>query len=156
MQEKHDELEPERAKRIADTLKGQQREAFGNVFEFDKRITTHNFVTNGGGAVACLTYLGSGTDSAHIKIALVIFTIGVIAVGLELRAMLASWSALTGDAGRRHRGFLANKMTVAEASKSMPDNKRATNVNHVAGWVSQIGFVVGVIVGGLGFFRSIT
>lgn len=75
MQEKYNELEAERAQRIADTLKGQQREAFGNLSEYDRRITTHNFVTNGGGAVACLTYLGTGTDFPHTTIALVIFTI---------------------------------------------------------------------------------
>lgn len=150
MQEKYDELEPVAAQRIADTLKGQQREAFGNLAEYDKRITTHNFVTNGGGAVACLTYLGTGADAPHIKVALVLFTLGVIAVGIELRAMLSSWASLTSDAGRRHRGFLTNQITVAEASKSAPDNERARNINHVAGWVSQIAFVVGVVVGGVG------
>lgn len=150
MQEKYDELNPERAQRIADTLKGQQREGFEAVSEYDKRITTHNFVTNGGGAVACLTYLGTGTDSTHIEVALVIFTIGVIAVGIELRAMLTIWSALTSDAGRRHRGFLTNLLTVADASKSAPNNQCARYTNHVAGWVSQLMFIVGVVVGGMG------
>ena len=150
MQEKYDELGPERAQRIADTLKAQQREAYGNLSEYDKRITTHNFVTNGGGAVACLTYLGTGADLAHIKFALVLFTIGVIAVGVELRAMYSGWVALTSDAGRRHRGFLTSELTVADVSKPAPDNKRARNVNHVAGWVSQVGFIAGIIVGGIG------
>jgi hypothetical protein len=152
MQEKYNELPPEGAERIADTLKVQQREAFDTLTNYDKRIATHNFVTNGAGAVAILAYLGTGAESGYLLVSLSLFTVGVVSVGAQLRAMYSSWWALTADAGRRHRGFLNNQLTVKDAASSNPDNERAASISNIASWISQATFILGAILGGLGFF----
>ncbi len=152
MSEKFDELEQERAISLAETLRGQGREGAAAVAELDKRLTNTNFLTNGGGAVAMLTFMGSGAAVPLAEVALVLFTFGVVATGIELRALLKYWAELTKDANRRHRGFLDNELTVKECLVPKNIGKAYENINHFAGLASQLLFVAGAVVGGLGFF----
>jgi len=123
--------------------------------ELDKRLTNTNFLTNGTGAVAVLTFMGSNPAPTLIKIALITFTLGIIATGIELRALLVYFRKISEDNHRRNQGFYSNKLTAKKVG-IIPENVGKTTmlINHYAGWVSQLLFVVGVILGVTSFLCS--
>lgn len=152
MNERHSELPPETADRLSDVLLKKGRETLEISLDLDKRLTNTNFLTNGGGAVAVLTYLATNPSIPALKVSLVLFTIGVIATGIELRALLKFFGELHNDASKRLRGFLNDTMTAREAGLGGENvgwiHKK---VNHYAGWASQLCFIGGVLVGAYGF-----
>lgn len=154
MQEKYEDLKPEGAQEIADTLLAQERRSFETLTEWDRRITNVNFVTNGAGAIACLAYLDAATGPPHMKLSLLLFTLGVVATGIELRAMYQSWAVIMSETSRRYRGFVNNELTVAEAAPVQADNRTATAIGYCAGWAFQLCFIAGVLIGGIGFFAD--
>ena len=156
MSEKIEELPEETAPHLAEVLQNQQREGVSHLADVDKRVTNTNFLTNGGGAIATLAFLGTGADLSNAKVALMLFTAGVVATGVELRSHLKYWGVLSDDASRRHRGFLNNELTVKECLVPPEIGKTYQTINHYAGWLSQICFIAGVLVGGIGFLYART
>ena len=62
MSKRLNELPNEIGQRIANELMAQQREILKDIEDVDKRLTNTNFLTNGGGAIATLAFLGTGID----------------------------------------------------------------------------------------------
>jgi hypothetical protein len=151
------ELSPDVAERLSDFISRENGLMLDRLSDLDKRLANTNFLTNGGGAVAVLAFMGSNPAPTLIKISLVLFTLGVIVTGIELRALLIYFGKVSQDNHRRNRGFNSNQMTVGEFG-NIPDSigRTAKWVNHYAGWGSQLLFVAGVIVGAAGFLCSRT
>lgn len=152
MTERYSQLPKEKAERLLDLLGSQSREAFEAVADLDNRLTNTNFLTNGGGAVAALAFLGEHPDAGALKISLCLFAIGVVATGLELRSLMKYWGELCSDANRRRRGFANESLTVEEVAVVPAElGNRHKFINHWAGVVSQWTFALGFLVGAWGF-----
>ncbi|MCI4569044.1 hypothetical protein [Lysobacter sp. CFH 32150] len=137
---------------FSELLAKKGAEIQGFLFDLDKRLTNTNFLTNGGGAVAVLTFMGDKPAPLSVKIALVLFSLGVIATGIELRAMLKCFDAIGQENHRRFRAFNANEIPASELGNLPPDlAKWSKIVNHYAGLLSQGLFIAGVTMGACGF-----
>lgn len=148
MDQHYRDLPMETAKHLSDILLMKGREALDISLELDKRLTNTNFLTNGGGAVATLTFLTTNSSIPSLKIALVLFTLGVVATGIELRALLKFFHTVHEDAIRRHCEFIGNSMTAREAGLGDEGVGRVyKQVNSFAGYFSQLCFISGVLVG---------
>lgn len=154
MDEKFSELDPDVGQPILATLSDQVRESFDKIVETDKWLTQHNFLVNAGGAAAILGYMGTSTSSSFAIFPLLIFLIGVVANGVEIRGLLSIYSHLQKDAIRRRDGFVSDLITVKEAAtvKDVPIWSKRTN--HWSGIISQLAFVVGCVVGISGYVCS--
>lgn len=152
MNERYSQLPAEKAERLLELLGTQSRESYEAVAELDKRLTNTNLLTNGGGAIATLAFLGENPDIWAMKLALCLFTVGVIATGIEIRALMKYWGALCTDANRRRLGFADETLTVKEVG-SVPKNVGEPHkfINHWTGVASQSLFVLGFLVGASGF-----
>jgi hypothetical protein len=155
MDKKKNELPPEVAEQLSEFIIRENGLMLDRLSELDKRLANTNFLTNGGGAVAVLAFMGTNTAPSLIKVSLVLFTLGVIATGIELRALLIYFGEVSQDNHRRNRGFNSNQMTVGEFG-NIPENvgKISKWVNHYAGWGSQLLFAAGVIIGAASFLCS--
>ena len=154
MDEKYSQLDPDTGKIISDTLSNQARESFNKIVETDKWLTQHNFLVNAGGAVAVLGYLGSNSSSTFAIFPLVIFLVGIIASGIEIRGLISIYSHLHKDAIKRRSGFLNDDMSVREASAAEKVPKSTERINHWSGIISQGSFMFGSIFGVLGYMCS--
>lgn len=128
-------------------LHAQTKQTFDKVVETDWRLTQHNFLMNAGGAAAVLAYLGSSSDSKFTIWSLLIFVIGVIASGVEIRALLRVYGSLHKDALRRLNGFMDNTLSTEKITPKEGIVPIYSRVNHLSGIVSQGSFVLGVAVG---------
>ena len=75
----------------ANALK-DQTELQNKIIETGWRLTQHNFITNAGGAVAILGFLGTESAGSWAIIPLLIFALGIISSTVEIRALLATYS----------------------------------------------------------------
>lgn len=147
MDEHYKDLPPDLAVSIVDELSSQTRQTFDNVVETDWRLTQHNFLVNAGGAAAVLAYLGSDPTPIFAIWPLVCFVVGIAASGIEIRTLLLIFSSLHRDALRRRAGFVENKILVKDLGPPANVGGCATPINHWCGWLAQIAFVAGVVVG---------
>jgi len=153
MNEKASELDPDLRQKIDEALMKERDRAFDEIFKLDSNLTNNNFLVNAGGAVATLAFMGAKTDAAAAAVwPLLFFTVGLIATGLEIRALLYYFSERHNDAVTRGQGFASNKLTVRECLPTIETGKFYSRMNHWCGWVSQGCFVVGSVLGLLGLF----
>ncbi|MCJ7508092.1 MAG: hypothetical protein MUO85_05090 [candidate division Zixibacteria bacterium] len=149
MNEKASELDPETRERIQSTLIAQRDQAFDKLIEMDSKFTQYNFLVNAGGAVATLAFIGSEKGTYLAMLPLICFVIGLVATGVQIRALLSFFSILREDASRRSLGFATGKLSVRESLPSQDIGKWTGKLNRWGGWVSQGAFIVGVIVGAI-------
>jgi len=147
MDEKISALDMDTIKVLTNTLSSQRERAFQAISELDSKVTNTNFLTNGGGVVAVLAFIGTGKAPEGMEWILVCFLVGLISTGIELRSLLSFLGDLHADAIRRHQGFLDGKLSVRECLVSKDIAKWKRRVNHISGWVSQCTFIIGAIVG---------
>jgi cytochrome c biogenesis protein CcdA len=152
MKEKYSGLDPATAAAISDTLSAQALHAFDKVVETDKWLTQSNFLVNTGGAIAVMSYLGTSHTSHFAIFPLVIFLVGIVASGIEIRALLKVYGFLHQDALRRREGFVTEKLSVGEAAtvREIPGIWR--KLNGWCGVASQVAFVLGATAGVAGFY----
>lgn len=155
MDEHRRDLDPNVAAAIVEELSAQARQCFDKIIETDWRLTQHNFLVNAGGAGAVLAYLGSTPTPKFAIWSLLLFLFGVIASGIEIRALLSVYSALHKDALRRRAGFVGNELRVKESVPARDVSGCASHVNHLSGVVSQVSFVLGAAVGLWLFFTAV-
>lgn len=141
------DLDKDLAKALDVELHAQTKQTFDKVVETDWRLTQHNFLINAGGAAAVLAYLGSSSASKFAIWPLLIFVAGVIASGIEIRALLRVHETLHKDALHRLNGFIYNKLSTDEIAPKEGIAPIPSKVNHWSGIVSQASFVLGVAVG---------
>src|SRR3990172_7994911 len=147
MDEFYKDLPPDLAATIVDELSSQARQTFDKVVETDWRLTQHNLLVNAGGAAAILAYLGSDPTPTFPIWPLACFVVGVAASGTEIRALLQVYSSLNEDALRRRAEFVENKLRVKDLGPPVNVGGCAANINHWCGWLAQVAFVAGVVVG---------
>ena len=151
MEEKLSQLDRETAERLCSILEAQAKTSFEAAVAADKWLTQHNFLVNAGGAAAVLSYLGSGTAPVFAVIPLSLFLLGVIASGVEIRYLMRLHAELHQDAIRRRSGFVSDKYSVAEAADVQAPSKTTRNINHYCGLIAQGSFIIGALLGFLGF-----
>lgn len=88
MNERASELSPNLRQKIDDALVKERDRAFEEIFKLDSNLTNNNFLVNTGGAAATLAFMGAKTGAAEAVWPLMFFTIGLIATGFEIRALL--------------------------------------------------------------------
>lgn len=142
-----DQLSDDLAAAIGDELAAQCRQCFDKVVETDWRLTQHNFLMNAGGVAALLAYIGSNPNATFAIWPLICFLVGIIASGVEIRALLKTYSALHSDALRRREGFMMNRLSVADSVPKEGVAGKAAVINHWSGVISQTAFVLGVVWG---------
>jgi hypothetical protein len=155
MKDRSEDLEPEVASAIVDELSNQARECLNKIAEIDWKLTQHNFFVNAGGAAAILAYLGTSPAPTYAVWPLALFVGGIIASGIEIRALLGIFSALHSDALRRRAGFVGNELAVEDSVPKHDVTGCWKHINHWSGVISQVSFVLGSIVGiGLFLWKS--
>lgn len=141
------DLDAELAQALTSELHGQSKQTFDKTVETHWHLTQHNFLVNAGGAAAVLAYLGSSLGNKFAIWPLLCFLAGIVASGLEVRALLSIYGALHKDALTRLRGFMNNSTPAEEAVPKQGIANCATAVNYWSGVVSQSSFVLGVVLG---------
>ena len=141
------DLDEDLVKALDVELHAQTKQNFDKLVEIDRWLTQHNFLINAGGATAILAYLGSSSNSKFAIWSLLLFVVGVIASGVEIRALLRVYDSLHKDALRRLNGFMHNTLSTDEITPEEGLAPIASKINHWSGVVAQGSFVLGVSVG---------
>jgi hypothetical protein len=154
MNEKASELSPDLRQKIDEVLMKEGDRAFDEIFKLDANLTNNNFLVNAGGAAATLAFMGAKTGAVAAALwPLLFFTVGLIATGLEIRALLYYFGERHNDAVTRRQGFATNRLTVRECSPTKETGKFYARLNHWSGWVSQACFMVGSALGLIGLLK---
>jgi hypothetical protein len=149
------ELPPDFAADLSEFVVKYGNSMVERLSELDRRLTNTNFVTNGGGAVAVLALMGQKPVSLPVQIALLLFAAGVIATGVEVRALLIHFGAIASDNHNRNQLFNRNQISARELGTISPKVGRISKwANHVAGWLSQLLFATGVMTAAFGFLYA--
>ena len=141
------DMQDETANTIAGELHSETKEIFSKVVETDWRFTQHNFLVNAGGAVAVLAYLGTSSSSKFAIWPLLCFLVGVVASGIEIRMLLASYRILYIDALNRLNGFMKSELPAEQTAPSASVARVQGTINKISGWIAQVSFLLGVAVG---------
>jgi hypothetical protein len=108
-------LDEEMRKSIDDVLSTERDLAFQQILKFDGELTKYSFLANAGGATATLAFLGARPDQVSVAIwPLIFFLVGLIATGLEIRALLYNFGEKHRDAARRRQQFFAGQLSIVE------------------------------------------
>lgn len=143
----------EKAKQVDLDFKNRIEESWKSAVTIDDRLSKSNFVTNGAGALATLAFIGSGRDQSLVIWSLTLFTIGVIAHVIELRAYKATYWAIHKDSVDRFRSWLNNDLYEQDIyPKGIA--KLSSIISKTSSYVSQGAFVLGVLIGGYKFVWS--
>jgi hypothetical protein len=146
------QVSPELNMRVAETIREENSKMLDRLSDLDRRLTNTNFLTNGGGAVAILAFLSNHSPSLGLKLALLFFAIGVIATGVENRALLSFFGAVSKDNSRRNKEYWDDKLSLRGFAEIPPNvGRHAKWINHHAGVASQVLFAAGVISGAIAF-----
>ena len=128
-------------------LTSQVDQSFERVIALDNRLTQHNFLVNAGGAVAVLAFLGARGDASFALWPLGAFIVGVVASGIELRALLIWSRRLHKDAIDRRARFSQNELELSAAVPPPDLAEGWSRLNHWAGLCSQALFAIGALLG---------
>jgi hypothetical protein len=121
------------------------------IIRLDEKLTQYSFLTNSGGAIAVLGFMGSGKASPSAVFPLAIFLVGIICSGIEYRSLLKYFYALYKDADKRKQRYDNGCDNVKKLVPPKDLGGLSDKINHWAGIVAQIAFVLGAIVGVSGF-----
>ena len=154
MNEKASELNPDVRQKLDEVLMKEGDRAFDEIPKLDANLTNNNFLVNAGGAAATLAFMGAKTEAAAAAVwPLLFFTVGLIATGVEIRALLYYFGERHNDAIRRRQGFASDRLTVRECLPTKDTGKFYARMNHWSGWVSQGCFMIGSLLGLTGLFK---
>ena len=127
--------------------------AFNHLVNFDEKLTRYIFITNGGGAVAGLGYLGTLSKGDPVIVwpitATTFFALGIVFAGGSLFAGIKLWGSLHKYYNDLSLKFSRNELTVAELTQPPPKGW-ARLAEHWAQRLSFGCFCLGAVFG-LGF-----
>lgn len=123
------------------------------VAELDVRLSRNNLLTNGAAAIALLAFISTGNAPPYSAVPLIIFVVGVIASGIEVRSQMNYFGVV-------HKRILAQKSTVRsnefdfeDFRKQYPKELFYKYAEHVLGWISQLSFMAGVAISAWIFWK---
>jgi len=151
MDENITDLDKDTAEHLCSILDSQVKTSFNGIIETDKWQTQHNFLSNAGGAAAVLGYLSSTPTPTFALLPLIAFLFGVVASGIEIRFLLMTHKELFEDAMRRRNGFVSGKLSVADGGDVQAPKASTDNIKYYSGIISQSSFVIGCVMGILGY-----
>lgn len=141
-------LPPENQEAIREHILESQLELQNKFIESSWRLTQHNFISNAGGAVAILGYLGTSDAGSWAVYPLLLFALGIISSTVEMRALVLIYANLhqaTTDVLDR---ILGNGFRLNDTKLNTKASSVAGSVGKFASYLSQFCFFVGVMVGG--------
>ena len=147
MSDLRSQLPPDIQQAADQEFTSQVKQAFDSIVTIDGRLTQHNFLVNAGGAVAVLAFIGARPYAGFSFWPLGLFLLGVVASGVELRALLIWSSHLHNDAMERRRKFAADTLPLSQAVPAADLAKWWRRLNHWSGICSQVCFIFGTVAG---------
>ena len=152
LEKKSSQLPKELNDRVIATIQEENAKMLDRISALDERLTNGNFLANGAGAIAVLSYYSSNSNTPALNWALLCFCVGVIATGIERRAILNYFGYVSRDNARRNSEYWDDNISLREFSEiPVKVGQTAKIVNHIAGWLSQLMFIVGVVLGAVTF-----
>ena len=134
----------QQAEAITEELRKQSEFAFNKQIEATFGLSKFNVATNAGGAVALLTYIGTGNSVSGSSIPLVLFVLGLVASGIEMRAVQFLYSDIRAEFSKKLLGFTEG---ASPAQFQVLPNPVSGKWQKWASWISQALFVSGALAG---------
>lgn len=123
--------------------------------EWGERAFAYLMVTNAGGAIATLSFLGASDRAlqlAGVKWALVLFVLGIVLVGVNIAKTYHDFSRLYRGWNQDAKVFLEGKITWEHLHER--DNARSPDRfwDYVLGYAAFLCFISGSLIGGVSLF----
>ena|SRR5208282_4972055 len=129
---------------------------YGLEKEFAERAIKYLLLTNSGGAVTVLSFMGASKEvrnSFWPSISLVSFVIGVVLIGFYnakgyyyIAKLFASWKSNVGI-------YFAQKITWDDLIANDEKLSKPSVLAHILAWMSFVSFIFGCISGAIGLFK---
>lgn len=141
-----------------DVLNDQINRRWGQLYELEKewgeRALKYLFLTNSGGAIATLSFLGAAKELTGIgtKVALFLFVLGLVFVGIATAKTFHHMSAVLKHYKQGVEDFYTDKITWVALAEA--DKKRAVAswLDYAIPYLSFLCFIVGSSVGSYALF----
>ncbi|MBE8190345.1 MAG: hypothetical protein HAW58_05760 [Candidatus Thioglobus sp.] len=144
---------------VKKNLTSDINQRWGQLYQIQKesgeRILKYLLLTNSGGAIATLSFLSASTltaDSIYAKIALVLFLLGIIAVGILIAKQFHNISNLFNYWMENVSKYYDDKITWKDLNKKDSERANAYFADYIIAYFAFACFIFGVILGACGFF----
>lgn len=151
MSERDPILPEENQELIRSEVLRQMNELTEKVTETNWKLTQHNFISNAGGAIAILGFLGTDNAGSWAIYPLLIFAIGLVSSTIEVRALHEVYSELHKAVSANFANISGRDFTAQDAMPEKGTGKLPGTVNKYASYISQACFILGVVCGGGGY-----
>ena len=134
---------------IVAIIERKMRDASDHIGRLDALMSKHGFLTNAGGAAATLAFIGTAQEKAALgTLPLAIFVIGIIASGVEIRALMNYFGKMQTYLIEARIRVVEGRLAAYEEILVPKDLGSADRKwNHGAGIVAQGAFIVGAMMG---------
>ena len=151
----HSQLQPEHRKQQVDYINQRWSQLYDLEKEWSDRAVNFLFLTNSGGAIAMLSFIGAAGGKVHQLVVwgLCIMLVGLIFVGLLIAVVYHQMSGLFEIWRKDVREFFGDRISLEKLYED--DNSRARNslLNLIFGYGSFICFIVGIVLGVAGLIK---
>ncbi len=131
---------------------------WGQLYELEKewgeRALKHLFLTNSGGAIATLSFMGAekGYNSLGTKIALFLFVLGIVFAGISTAKTFHHMSGLLKKYKQGVEDFYADKITWASLADDDKERAVPDCLDYIIPYLSFLCFIVGSGIGAYALF----
>lgn len=122
-----------------------------------EQVAKYLFVSNAGGAVATLSFLGAvekfqSMPSCSLRISLISFAIGIVLVGCLRAQQYYRSEKLFDDWGSDVKSFLSGHLSWELMSQRDEERSKASRWGYVFAWGSFVCLISGIVSGGIALF----
>lgn len=141
-----------------DVLNAHINRRWGQLYELEKewgeRALKYLFLTNSGGAIATLSFLGAARELTGVgtKVALFLFVLGLVFAGISTAKTFHHMSGLLKQYKQSVEDFYGDKITWVALAEADKKRAIATWLDYVPPYLSFFCFIAGSVAGAYALF----
>lgn len=143
---------------IKEVLNAHINQRWGQLYELEKewgeRVLKYLFLTNSGGAIATLSFLGAAREltGAGTKVALFLYVLGLVFAGIATAKTFHHMSGLLKKYKQSVEDFYADKITWVALAEGDKERAVASWLDYTVPYLSFFCFIAGSAAGAYALF----
>ena len=155
--EKHSEADKENRENRNKYINNRWEQLYGLEKDWGEKALRYLLMTNSGGAIATLSFIGASKDFltiTSVKIALVLFIVGIFLIGVSIAKTYHHMNNLFESYTKDVKEYYSNNKTWIELSNEDEERTKNSVWDNVCPYASFGCFIFGCILGSCALFSN--